>query len=297
MSGVSGVSGGSGPGPDAVIIGTGPNGLAAGVTLARAGLRVELYEAAETVGGGLRSLPLFDSQVLHDICAAVHPMAAASPFFRAFDLAAHGVELRRAPVAYGHPLPTGPAALAWHDLETTVAGLGVDGPAWRRLMAPLVEHSPQLVRFFLSDQRTPPTDLATPLLLAERILRHGTALARHQFRTEQPAALLAGVAAHAVGRLPSCGHAARSRCCSATWRTAPAGRCPRRLGGHRAGAGGGHHRARRGDPHRYPGHRPARPAAVPGGARRRRPQGLPRAGRVDAAGFYYARQLARYRYG
>ncbi|WP_327068568.1 phytoene desaturase family protein [Kitasatospora sp. NBC_01302] len=194
---------GSGGAPDAVVIGTGPNGLAAGVTLARAGLRVELYEAAGTIGGGLRSLPLFDSQVLHDICAAVHPMGAASPFFRAFDLAAHGVELLRAPVAYGHPLPTGPAALAWHDLDATVAGLGADGPAWRRLMAPLVEHSTEVVRLFLSDLRTPPTDLATPLLLAERILRHGTVLARHQFRTEQAAALLAGVAAHGVGRLPS----------------------------------------------------------------------------------------------
>ncbi|WP_329568968.1 phytoene desaturase family protein [Kitasatospora sp. NBC_01266] len=192
-----------GRGPDAVVIGTGPNGLAAGVTLARAGLQVELFEAADTIGGGLRTLPLFDSEVLHDICSAVHPMAPASPFFRAFDLAAHGVDLITPTLSYAHPLADGRAALAWRDLATTADALGVDGPAWRDLMEPLIAHSAQVVAFFLSDQRTLPADPTTPLLLAHRILRHGTALAHRQFRTEEAAALLAGTAAHAIGRLPS----------------------------------------------------------------------------------------------
>ena len=75
---------------DAVVVGTGPNGLAAAVTLARAGLRVELYEQRDEIGGGLRTTPLFDSEIVHDVCAAVHPMAAASRFFREFDLAGRG---------------------------------------------------------------------------------------------------------------------------------------------------------------------------------------------------------------
>ncbi|WP_392840604.1 NAD(P)-binding protein [Streptomyces sp. LN500] len=81
-------------GIDAAVVGTGPNGLAAAVTPARAGLRVELYERADDIGGGLRSKALFDEDVMHDMCAAVHPMAMASRFFREFDLDARGIESR-----------------------------------------------------------------------------------------------------------------------------------------------------------------------------------------------------------
>jgi phytoene dehydrogenase-like protein len=188
---------------DAVVVGTGPNGLAAGVTLARAGLRVELFEARESVGGGLRSEPLFDAEVLHDICAAVHPMAAVSPFLRAFDLPARGVELLSPEVSYGHPLPDGRTGLAYRDLEAACASLGRDGPRWRRLMQPLLNHSNEVVRLFLHGGRALPRDLRAPLLLAVGVLAHGTPLARHQFTDERARALLAGVAAHAVGALPS----------------------------------------------------------------------------------------------
>ncbi|MGW2403308.1 phytoene desaturase family protein [Streptomyces sp. NPDC001739] len=188
---------------DVAIVGTGPNGLAAGVVLARAGLRVALYERADTIGGGLRTAPLFDSGVLHDLCSAVHPMAAASPFFRAFGLAERGVELLQPEIAYAHPLDGGRAALAYRSLAETCAHLGADGPRWRRLMAPLVEHSDGIVGLIMNGQRRLPRDPAAALLLAARVAVHGTALGARYFRGEEAAALLAGVAAHAVGRLPS----------------------------------------------------------------------------------------------
>ncbi|MFE3324942.1 phytoene desaturase family protein [Streptomyces sp. NPDC059176] len=189
--------------PDVAIVGTGPNGLAAAVTMARAGLRVALYEQAEDIGGGLRSTALFDDAVVHDLCSAVHPMAAASPFFRAFDLAARGVELLHPEAAYAHPLADGRAAVAYRDLAATCAGLGRDGVRWRRLMQPLLDHSEAVVDLVLSAQRTPPHDLGAALLFARQALVHGSPLARSRFHTDAARALLTGVAAHAVGRLPS----------------------------------------------------------------------------------------------
>ncbi|WP_406322085.1 phytoene desaturase family protein [Streptomyces sp. NBC_01637] len=188
-------------GIDAAVVGTGPNGLAAAVTLARAGLRVELYERADDIGGGLRSKALFDEDVMHDMCAAVHPMAAASPFFREFDLGARGVELLTPDISYAHPLDDGRAALAHRDLSATCEQLGPDGERWRSLMQPLLDHSAGVVDFVLAGRRTLPRDPLAPLLLARRVLRHSTSLGG--FRGEEAAALLTGVAAHAMGRLPS----------------------------------------------------------------------------------------------
>ncbi|WP_150255933.1 phytoene desaturase family protein [Nocardiopsis deserti] len=186
---------------DAVVVGTGPNGLAAAVTLARAGLSVELYEQHDTIGGGLRTVSLFDTGIVHDVCAAVHPMAAASRFFREFDLGARGVELLRSPVPYAHPLPGGRAALAATDLDETCAGLGEDGKRWRRLMAPLVERSGGVVDLVISGQRSLPPDAPAALLLARRALTHG--LGAGPFVTEHAKALFAGVAGHVIGALPS----------------------------------------------------------------------------------------------
>jgi phytoene dehydrogenase-like protein len=203
--------------PDAVVVGTGPNGLAAGVTLVRAGLKVELYEAADTIGGGLRTAALFDPDVRHDICASVHPMAAASAFFRAFDLPARGVRLLQPDIPYAHPLPAGRAAVAWRSLVRTAEGLGADGPRWARLMGPLAARSRSVVDLILSDLRGlpgGPRDLATAAVLAPRVLAHATAgtplrsALGAPFRTEEASALLTGVAAHAVGRLPSFASAA-----------------------------------------------------------------------------------------
>ncbi|MFH8666829.1 phytoene desaturase family protein [Streptomyces anulatus] len=187
---------------DAAVVGSGPNGLAAAVTLARAGLRVAVYEATDTIGGGLRGAALFDSEVVHDICAAVHPLAVASPFFREFDLAGRGVRMLRPDVSYAHPLDGDRVALAHHDLDATCAGLGPDGPRWRRLMEPLLTHSDAMVDLLLSDLRSPRGLRAAPAVLS-RVLLHGTRLGSRTFRGEAAPALLAGAAAHVVGPLPS----------------------------------------------------------------------------------------------
>src|SRR5207302_2109431 len=136
-----------------------PNGLAAGVILARAGLRVEIREGAPDLGGGLRSKALFDSDVIHDVCSAVHPMAVAGRFFREFDLEARGVELCQPEIAYGHPLDGGRAGLAYRSLARTCESLGADGERYRRLMGPLVENSETVVDALFSDMRTVPPNL------------------------------------------------------------------------------------------------------------------------------------------
>lgn len=186
---------------DAVVVGTGPNGLAAGLTLARAGLRVELYEQHDTVGGGLRATALFDSRVRHDICATVHPMAMTSRFFREFDLEERGVAMLRPATSYAHPLPGGTAAVARADLHETEGLLGRDGKRWRRLMAPLVAHSEGVMDLMVSGQRSLPSDPVGAFLLARRVLSHG--LGSGPFTTEAAKALFTGVAGHVVGGLPS----------------------------------------------------------------------------------------------
>ncbi|MET7339454.1 NAD(P)/FAD-dependent oxidoreductase [Nonomuraea sp. NPDC005650] len=188
---------------DVAIVGTGPNGLSAGVTLARAGLKVELFEAADSIGGGLRTHSLFDSEVTHDICAAIHPMAASSFFFRTFDLPARGVELLSPEISYAHPLDGGRAGLAHRDLVTAAAHLGPDGPNWWRLMRPLLDHSEAIVDMILFGQRRPPRDLRAAALLATRVIVGGTRMGAARFTTEEARSLLGGVAAHAMGKLPS----------------------------------------------------------------------------------------------
>ncbi|WP_017976006.1 phytoene desaturase family protein [Actinopolyspora halophila] len=179
---------------EVAIVGTGPNGLAAGVLLARSGLRVHLHEAAEQPGGGLRSARLFDSSVTHDICSAVHPMTA-SPFFHHFGPVRDGVRMHTPVISYAHPLEEGETALAYRDLSETSARLGADGPSWHRLMRPLLEHTGRVTETMLSDLRRPPSPRAA-LLIAERMLRHGTPLPSG-FRGKKAPALFAGVAAHA----------------------------------------------------------------------------------------------------
>src|SRR5450755_1479060 len=119
---------------DAIVVGSGPNGLAAALTLARAGLVVDVIEGADTPGGGCRTQELTLPGFHHDICSAVHPLAAASPFFLGTDLASHGVELLTPRVAFAHPLDGGRAAAVSGTVAQTAAGLGADERAYRRLM-------------------------------------------------------------------------------------------------------------------------------------------------------------------
>src|SRR3954452_14575349 len=116
----------------ATIIGSGPNGLASAITLARAGYEVRVLEAAGTIGGGVRTVESTLSGFRYDVCAAVHPAALASPFFQAFGLAER-IDWIHPDISYAHPLDDGRAAIAWRDIERTARGLGVDERAWLAL--------------------------------------------------------------------------------------------------------------------------------------------------------------------
>lgn len=189
---------------DAVVVGSGPGGLAAAVTLARAGLSVQVVEAQDTIGGGCRTLDLgLADGVVHDVCSAVHPLALASPFLRAFDLEARGVELLAPEAAYAQPLDGGRAAVAYRSIERTADALGVDGPAWRRLLGPLSTQPEGLVDIALGDRRSMPRDLVTAARFGLAVLEQGSIAWGARFRTEEAAALLTGVAAHAIAPLPS----------------------------------------------------------------------------------------------
>ncbi|MGW0250100.1 phytoene desaturase family protein [Nocardia goodfellowii] len=183
---------------DVAVVGSGPNGLAAAVILARAGLSVEVFEAQPTAGGGCRTAELTLPGYHHDVCAGAHPMALASPFFRAFDLAAHGVDLLVPEVSYAHPLDGGRAGLAWRDLDRTVAGLGRDGAAWRGLFEPLVRDWQGVVDVAMSDMRRLPADLPTAARFGMRLLEQGSPLWNKRFQDDVAPALLTGVAAHAI---------------------------------------------------------------------------------------------------
>ncbi|KAF0846256.1 phytoene desaturase family protein [Nocardia caishijiensis] len=183
---------------EVVVVGSGPNGLAAAVIAARAGLSVRVLEAQDQAGGGSRTAELTLPGFQHDVCAGAHPMALASPFFRAFDLAAHGVELLAPTVSYAHPLDGGVAGLAWRNLESTVADLGRDGPAWRSLFAPLVEHWPAVVELAMSDLRHPPLNVPTGVRFGLRVLEQASPLWNNRFREDAAPAMLTGVATHAI---------------------------------------------------------------------------------------------------
>jgi phytoene dehydrogenase-like protein len=188
--------------PDAVVVGTGPNGLAAALRLAAAGLRVRVVERSEQPGGGARSQGLTLPGFVHDLCSAVHPMAAASPFFREFDLAAHGVRLRYPEVAFAHPLDGGRAGLALPSLADTAERLGDDAGAYRRLLGPVVQRGDAVVDFFLgSSFRRPPTrGFGAVAWFGVNSLPSARMLTGRWFDTEEARALLCGAAAH--GTLP-----------------------------------------------------------------------------------------------
>jgi phytoene dehydrogenase-like protein len=191
----------------ATIIGSGPNGLAAAVALARAGYEVHVLEAADTIGGGVRTHESTLSGFRHDVCAAVHPAALSSSFFQAFGLAER-IDWITPDISYAHPLDGGRAGVAWRDIERTAAGLGVDERAWLALLRPLSTHVEGVVDFTGNQMLRVPHEPITALRFALRMLDQGTPLADRSFRTEEAAALMSGVLAHANTPLPSLAGAA-----------------------------------------------------------------------------------------
>jgi phytoene dehydrogenase-like protein len=185
---------------EAVVVGAGPNGLSAAVTLARAGLVVTVLEAAADIGGGTRTAELTVPGVLHDVCSAVHPLAVASPFLASLPLEAQGLEWRWPEVDLAHPLADGRVGVMVRSISDTAAGLGVAGPAWRRTFGPLAERFPHIAEDTLGPLVRVPRH---PVTLGRFGIRAGlpaTVLAR-RFPTAESAALFAGTAAHACSPL------------------------------------------------------------------------------------------------
>jgi phytoene dehydrogenase-like protein len=193
---------------DAIVVGSGPNGLAATITLARAGLAVRVYEGAPTAGGGLRSAELTLPGFVHDPCATVVATALVSPFFRSLDLAALGVELADPEVAAAHVLEPERAVLLHRSVEATAAGLGRDGAAWRRLVGPLARDAEQLMPWILGPVPRPTRHVIAAARFGPAALLPAAGLAGLAFRDEPARALLGALAAHAMVPLESPGSAA-----------------------------------------------------------------------------------------
>lgn len=191
----------------AYVIGSGPNGLTAGILLAKAGLRTTIIEAAETIGGGARSAELTLPGFVHDVCSAIHPLAVASPIFQRFPLGEHGLTWIHPSIPLAHPLEGGSAATLSRSLEETCANLDGDGPAYRAAITPFADRWTELLR----DVLAPPHVPHSPVLLARfglRAILPAASSARRLFRTERARSLFAGLAAHSVLPLEAAGSSA-----------------------------------------------------------------------------------------
>jgi phytoene dehydrogenase-like protein len=180
---------------DAVVVGAGPNGLAAAVELARNGCSVAVLEAEDTVGGGTRSAELTLPGFVHDLGSAIHPLGYASPFFRQLPLEEHGLEWVHPPAPLAHPFDSGVAAVLERSVQQTAAALGPDAPAYERLMSGVAEDAPRLASYFVGSPRL----IRHPLALgasALRALRPARALAEKTFEGEKARGLFAGNGAH-----------------------------------------------------------------------------------------------------
>jgi phytoene dehydrogenase-like protein len=180
----------------AIVVGSGPNGLAAALTLAAEGVDVTVLEAAGKLGGGTRSSELTLPGLIHDECSAAHPLALDTPFSRRFDLEAHGLTWRWPEIQYAHPLDGGAGAAAYRSLEQTTAGLGDDGEAWRTMFGPLAERFGDITADFMRPMLRLPDH---PLLMARFGMYSAlpAAVLKARFGTTAARSLWAGVAAHA----------------------------------------------------------------------------------------------------
>ena len=183
---------------DAVVVGAGPNGLSAAVTLARAGYSVVVLEASDAPGGGCRSEELTLPGFVHDVCAAIHPLGAASPVFSDLPLGEHGLEWRHPEAPAAHPLPDGRAAVLERSIDATADGLGPDSRAWRRLVGPLADNWERLSSSVLGPMLRPPRHPVTLTRFGLRALWPAKMLAGRMFEGDLARGLFAGLAAHSI---------------------------------------------------------------------------------------------------
>src|ERR1051325_2153551 len=181
---------------DAVVVGSGPNGLGAAITLARAGYSVQVFEASPNFGGGTRSTTLTLPGFIHDLCSAVHPLAAASPLFQQLPLQDFGLSWIQPEIPLAHPLDDGTAVCCHRDVDLTADSLGKDAAAYRFLMRPIAQHWPNLVPEFLQPILHFPRHPFSLARFGSMALCPTTVLARIFFKSEPTRALIAGIAAH-----------------------------------------------------------------------------------------------------
>ncbi|WP_439031202.1 phytoene desaturase family protein [Gordonia terrae] len=184
----------------AVVVGGGPNGLAAALHLAREGVDVQVLEASDTVGGGARSGELAVPGVIHDHCSAFHPLAVGSPFWSEVGLERHGLVWKWPEIDCAHPLDSGDAGLLYQSISTTADGLGADGGRWRTMFGDLAEHFDDLGEDLLRPIVNVPRHPFRLAAFGPRAVLPATILARW-FRTERARALYGGIAAHLFSRL------------------------------------------------------------------------------------------------
>ena len=182
---------------DAIVIGSGPNGLAAAIALAQAGRSVRVLEAEATIGGATRSLELTRPGFIHDVCSTVHALVVLSPYLKTLPLAAHGLEYVHPPAPFAHPFDDGSAIVVERSVDATADSLGAaDGRAYRRVIAPFAARAADLMEALLG-----PAGVRHPLLMARfglRAIRSASALAHGRFRDERTRAMIAGAAAHSM---------------------------------------------------------------------------------------------------
>lgn len=192
---------------DTIVVGAGPNGLAAAITVAQAGRRALVLEAADTPGGGARTAELTLPGFRHDVCSALHPLAVGSPFISSLPLAKHGLEWVHPRYPVAHPLDNGSAAVLERDVDATAAALGEDSRAYRRLATPLVRDWSKIAAGAMGPLRLPRNPIAMGRF-GLHALRSARGLADSWLRTEKARALFAGIAAHSVTPLEFKGSAA-----------------------------------------------------------------------------------------
>ncbi len=182
---------------DAIVVGSGPNGFAAAITLQRAGLAVLLIEGKETIGGGARSAELTLPGFMHDVCSAVHPLAADSPFFKQLNLEQFGLEYLKPEYAVAHPFDDNSAVTVQSSIEATAAQFGKDADNYKRIFLPLAEEWPSLRSAFLSPLHVSSYSNAKAVF-AYRALSSAAHFIKHQFNSNTAQSFLAGMAAHSM---------------------------------------------------------------------------------------------------